>query len=130
MNTNLLASKWIAALLIGVALVLSACKLTQSINQSPIDEPTEEIAPEVLYQESRVRGILLDIQKYPMEEIYRTQFSKDINVIEALRRWDAGVRVTNADEFEKVILDRRSVFVRSSAPTMEIDEMEIMLTTD
>ena len=52
--------------------------------------------------ESHVRYILVDIQLMNMPDPYRAQIN-DEETAEALRRWDAGVRVANIDQFKRVM---------------------------
>jgi hypothetical protein len=159
MPAQTMLRQWIIVFLICVVGFASACNLTQTINKEASDEspgsaptsqqkadpqpsttvptgyapdpaPPEPIAPVVLYDEGLVRMILLDIQKYPMEDYYRNDRATDINAIEAILRWDAGVRVTNADELEKLVIDGRMEIVHRSEPSVPIDFMEILLSTD
>jgi hypothetical protein len=92
--------------------------------------PDETTAPAEGFDERLVRSMLWDIQQNLLEDTYRQDFATDINALEALRRWDSGVRVTNTDEFEKRIIEDRMEIVRKSEPTVPIDAMEISLSTD
>ncbi|MDO9087344.1 MAG: hypothetical protein Q7U53_14140 [Anaerolineaceae bacterium] len=159
MSTQPLLRQRIIVFLICVIGFASACNLAKSINKPTPDEspgssptspqkadpqppitiptgyapdpaPPETVAPVVLFDEGLVRMILLDIQKYPMEDYYRNDRATDNNAIEAILRWDAGVRVTNVDELEKLVIDGRMEIVRTSEPSVPIDFMEILLSTD
>jgi hypothetical protein len=52
------------------------------------------------YHESAVRIILADMQLAGIVDAYRARIP-DAAVREAVRRWDAGVRVANIDGFER-----------------------------
>ncbi len=56
------------------------------------------------YNEARVRYILLDISLGGPIDYYRG-FPNDPNAVEAVNRWDAGVRVRNIENFERKIVD-------------------------
>ena len=92
-------------------------------------ERGRRVGPPAGYDEARVRLILLDIALAPQNyDTYRRQIDQP-DVREAIRRWDAGVRVVNADDFET----RRGpngwhrTFRGSDR---DADGMDVALTTD
>jgi hypothetical protein len=56
--------------------------------------------------ESHVRHMLVDMQLSGNIDFYRARI-RDEETAEAVRRWDAGVRVVNVDEFERKMVDDR-----------------------
>lgn len=54
--------------------------------------------------EDMIRFVLVDIQLGDVAEVYRANAS-DEETVEALRRWDAGIRVENIEEFEYKMID-------------------------
>ncbi len=54
----------------------------------------------MVYNESTVRYILLDISLGAPVSFYRS-FTDDPNSVEAVKRWDNGIRVQNASSFER-----------------------------
>jgi hypothetical protein len=78
--------------------------------------------------ESHVRYILADMQLMNTPDPYRAKI-EDEETAEALRRWDAGIRVVNIDQFERKLVNeqRHIVETRSEKP---ISGAEILLTTD
>lgn len=78
--------------------------------------------------ESHVRYILTDIQLGKLAKYYHDQIP-DEETAEALRRWDAGVRVVNIKEFARSDLNGqwRIVHIGTTTPA---DGMELKLTSD
>lgn len=78
--------------------------------------------------ESHVRYIVADNQLSNVVEYYRLNVA-DEETAEALRRWDAGVRVANIDEFEREVVDGQwqIVHVGTDRPVTGTD---IILTSD
>lgn len=78
--------------------------------------------------ESRVRYILTDIQLMNAPDSYRAQIA-DEEAAEALRRWDAGVRVANIDQFKRILSNGQwqIVYAGSGNP---IKGLDISLTSD
>ena len=56
--------------------------------------------------ESHVRYILVDIQLGHVADDYRAN-TTDEETAEALRRWDAGIRVRNIERFERRVVNGR-----------------------
>jgi len=79
--------------------------------------------------EAQVRYILADSQLGGVIDYYR-QFLDQPNVAEAVRRWDAGVRVTNIDQFERVVLPDKGWAVVYAGTDQVIDGMDVLLTTE
>jgi len=80
------------------------------------------------YNEASVRLIMLDITLSGTYGYFNAH-RDEVNPREALRRWDAGVRVRNADRFERKIVagSWRHTY---KGTTTKIDGMKVRLTTD
>jgi hypothetical protein len=78
--------------------------------------------------ESRVRYILADIQLGGVDGYYREHVDAE-EVAEALRRWDAGITVTNIIQFERKIVNENWQVVYSGTETL-IDGSDVLLSTD
>jgi hypothetical protein len=80
------------------------------------------------YYESAVRVILADMQLAGIADAYRARTS-DANVREALRRWDAGVRVVNSNRFERKAIEGQwqVVYAGTESP---IKGADIVLNAD
>ena len=78
--------------------------------------------------ESHVRYILADIQIGNVFDYYRTKIS-DEETAEALRRWDAGVRVVNSEQFERRVMNGRWHIVYTGT-TGPINGMDVSLSSD
>jgi hypothetical protein len=78
--------------------------------------------------ESRVRYILADIQLMNVPDPYRAQINNE-ETAESLRRWDAGVRVANIDQFKRKLIDGQwqIVYAGSEKP---IKGSDVNLTSD
>ncbi|MFX0208554.1 MAG: hypothetical protein ACFFDT_21410 [Candidatus Hodarchaeota archaeon] len=82
------------------------------------------------YDEAGVRRIMLDIT-LAGTYAYFNAHRDEANPKEALRRWDAGVRVVNADEFERKEVGAPGNWRHTyKGTTTEIDGMDVILTTD
>jgi hypothetical protein len=78
--------------------------------------------------EARVRYILADIQLGGVDGYYRDHVDAE-EIAEALRRWDAGITVTNFDQFERKIVGETWQVVYAGTETL-IDGNDVLLTTD
>jgi hypothetical protein len=78
--------------------------------------------------ENLVRFILVDMQLGDVAEVYRARIS-DEETTEALRRWDAGIRVENIEEFERMVVDGVLRIVNSETG-QNITGMDAILTSD
>lgn len=78
--------------------------------------------------EARVRYILADIQLINTADPYRATIT-DEETAEALRRWDAGIRVDNIDQFERRLVSEewQVVYTGSEKP---INGVDVTLTSD
>lgn len=80
------------------------------------------------FSESTVRYILADITKGgPIS--YYVDHSYDPNALEALQRWQSGVRVLNGGNFERRYIGD-SPWIVYSGTTKIVDGMDVKLTTD
>ena len=80
------------------------------------------------YDEARVRKIMADMTLGGPVSYYRDH-PDDPNSVEAVKRWDAGVRVTNADLFERKKVDGTWRITYKGTDTA-INGMDVILTTD
>jgi len=78
--------------------------------------------------ESRVRYILADMQLIDAADPYRAKIN-DEETAESLRRWDAGIRVSNIDQFERKMVNGQwqIVYAGSEKP---IKGADVKLTSD
>ncbi|MEW6684621.1 MAG: hypothetical protein AB1393_00255 [Candidatus Edwardsbacteria bacterium] len=81
------------------------------------------------YDEARVRYIMADMSLGGPVSYYRG-YPNDANAVEAVRRWDGGVRVTNANRFERKIVGEKSWQIVYKGTNRTIDRMDVRLTTD
>jgi len=87
------------------------------------------LTKDVGYKESRVRYILADISLGgPL--IYYKNHSNDPNAVEAVKRWDNGVRVTNTNRFERKFILGKGPEIVYIGTTRKINGMDGRLTTD
>lgn len=80
------------------------------------------------YDENRVRFILADSQLGGVIGYYRGH-PEDSHSVEAVRRWDQGVRVVNIDQFERKIVGSWTVTYKGTNKTINA-LIDIKLTTD
>ncbi len=85
-------------------------------------------AAEDRFDELRVRHILADISHGGPVSYYAAH-TKDPHAVEAVRRWRQGVRVLNADRFERRIVQGSWTIV-STGTERRIDPRDVWLTTD
>jgi hypothetical protein len=78
--------------------------------------------------ESHVRYILADIQSGNIADYYRANIT-DEETAEALRRWDAGMRVANIDRFERKQIDGKVLIVYTGTDTL-IKGMDVKLSSE
>jgi len=78
--------------------------------------------------ESHVRYILADMQLGNVVGGYRADVA-DEETAEALRRWDAGIRVVNIEEFERRVVDGHWQIVYADTNN-SITGMDVRLTSD
>jgi hypothetical protein len=80
------------------------------------------------FNEAEVRSKIVDAQLGGVIGYYR-RFD-DPNSVEAVRRWDAGVRVVNLDKFERKIIQGRGWLVVYRGTDLRAHCGEAVLTTD
>lgn len=91
------------------------------------DLPPDRIISLRQYQEDIVRERLVDIQLGNVANYYRQK--RDPDSREAVRRWDAGIRVANIDVFERKIVN--GVWkITYRGTTLRAHGSEAILTTD
>ncbi len=81
--------------------------------------------PIATYDERSVRYILADIQIGHVASFYRGHSSP--NDKEAIRRWDAGVRVANINKFDRVVVWGKSWQIVYKGTTRTVNPTDIML---
>ncbi len=91
--------------------------------------PSSSPPPKAGFNEERVRYILLDITIGGVRNYYAGH-EEDPNSVEAVRRWDAGVRVINAELFDRVILQNRGWTLVYKGTERAINGMDVKLTGD
>jgi hypothetical protein len=79
--------------------------------------------------EAQIRYILADIQLGNVEEYYR-QYTDQPAVAEAIRRWDAGIRVVNIDQFERRIINYAGWKIIYYGTDTVINGMNVVLSSD
>jgi Tol biopolymer transport system component len=77
--------------------------------------------------EGRIRYIIADVQLGNVIDYYRPSAGSDAVVAEAVRRWDAGIRAANVDQFERKIVNGNWQVVYAGSDTT-IDGMDVILT--
>ena len=103
-------------------IILGSCSLgVQDTNDDDNDD-------EVSYSEARVRFILADISLGGPISYYES-YTDDDNCVEAVDRWNSGVRVTNIEDFEKKHVNNSWYIVYTGTETT-IDGMDVVLSTD
>jgi hypothetical protein len=94
------------------------------------DTGRERVAPPPDYDENQVRLILLDVTLGQTYAYYRSHMDQP-DAREALRRWDGGVRVRNADRFERKRLSFLGAWHRTYRGTnRDVDGRDVVLTSD
>ncbi|MEW6685850.1 MAG: hypothetical protein AB1393_06555, partial [Candidatus Edwardsbacteria bacterium] len=78
------------------------------------------------YDEARVRYIMADMSLGGPVSYYRG-YPNDANAVEAVRRWDDGVRVTNASRFERKIVGEKGWQIVYKGTNRTIDGMDVRL---
>ncbi len=78
--------------------------------------------------ESHVRYILADMQLVNSADTYRTKVN-DEETAESLRRWDAGIRVANIDQFERKMVNGQWQIV-SAGSGQPVSGADVQLTSD
>jgi hypothetical protein len=81
------------------------------------------------YDEARVRYIMADITTGGPLGYYRGH-PNDAHAVEAVSRWDQGVRVVNGTAFERIILEEKGWTIVYAGTLRAIDGMDVVLTTD
>ncbi len=77
--------------------------------------------------EAQIRYVIADIQLGGVDNYYR-QFLDQPAIAEAIRRWDAGVRVVNISQFERKIVG--SWMIVYAGTENQINGLDVLLTTD
>jgi hypothetical protein len=101
-------------------------------NRMPLRQKSSEVTlisyTPIPTNESRVRHILVDAQLSENIASYRAKIT-DEESAEALRRWDAGIRVVNIGEFERKFVDGHWQIVYAGTDD-HVMGTDIILTTD
>lgn len=100
----------------------------QQYNRSQTSPPaTPREAPSSSYNEPRVRYILVDMALGGPVSYYRGYVDSDPHAAEAVRRYDAGVRATNSNEFERIRINGSPVIVYGGTSS-QINGMDVGLS--
>ena len=83
----------------------------------------------VVWREPQVRYLLADMSLGGDVAMYRTYAKEDPDSREAIRLWDAGVRVVNLDEFERKKANGATRITRKGN-NQRISGSEVKLSTD
>ena len=81
------------------------------------------------FDEARVRYIMADITCGGPLGYYRG-FPNDAHALEAVRRWDAGVRVKNGSDFERISLKGKGWTIVYKGTHRAITGEDVILTSD
>jgi hypothetical protein len=86
-------------------------------------------APQPVQQsgEARIRYIIADTQLGNVADYYRPLTGSDADIAEAVRRWDAGIRVKNIDQFERKVINGNWQVVYMGTSTT-VNGMDVILT--
>ena len=96
-----------------------------------IDGAHIKLNSDLAYPETNVRYFLADISLGGSIEFYRrvAEEAHEMGCLEAVTRWDNGIRVTNLEQFERKRLKGKVVITRRDAET-RISGMEVTLSSD
>ncbi len=86
--------------------------------ESALNQPANE--------EARIRYILADIQLSNLVSYYRG-FPDDVFAVEAVRRWDQGIRVTNINAFSRIQINGKWTVVYTNTSTA-INGLDVQLS--
>jgi hypothetical protein len=97
----------------------------------PVDGARVVLNSDSAYPETNVRYFLADINLGGGVDFYRkvAQEAHEMGCLEAVVRWDSGVRITNLDEFERKNVNGK-VLITRKASEERINGMEVSLSTD
>lgn len=96
------------------------------------EEPVGEDQQQIRSGEADIRYKMADMQLGNVVEFYRQRQNVDPTprTREAVRRWDAGIRVSNIDEFERKVVPNRGWLVTRKGEWEPADGRSIRLTSD
>ena len=97
----------------------------------PIDGAQVRLNSDAAFPETNVRYFLADVSLGGSVAFYRkvAEEAHEMGCLEAVARWDAGVRLTNLDRFERQRINGKVLITRKGNPE-RISGMEVRLTTD
>jgi hypothetical protein len=86
---------------------------------------------QVVWREPQVRYLLADMFLGGSPQFYRrvAEEAHEMGCLEAVTRWEAGVRITNFDQFERKKVDGKTLITRKGS-NQRISGMDVKLTTD
>lgn len=96
-----------------------------------IDPMFVKLNSDLPYPETNARYFLADISLGGSADFYRCAAveAHEMGCLEVVARWDAGVRITNLDQFERKKVDGQTLITRKGSKE-RISGMEVKLTTD
>ena len=96
-----------------------------------IDGAHVRLNSDLAYPETNVRYFLADISLGGSIEFYRrvAEEAHEMGCLEAVSRWDNGIRVTNLEQFDRKRFNGKVVITRRDAET-RISGMEVTLSSD
>jgi hypothetical protein len=97
----------------------------------PIDGAHVRLNSDLAYPETNVRYFLADISLGGSAEFYRkiAEEAHEMGCLEAVARWDAGVRLSNLEQFERKRVNGKVLITRKGGAE-RISGMDVRLTTD
>jgi len=122
-------SEWYAC---GYGLIYSTASSAETKDQMILNSKSSELTiisfTPFSTNESHVRYIMTDIQLANHSDNYRVNIT-DEETAEALRRWDAGIRVVNIDKFERKLVNGQWQIVYKGTKKTIIGE-DVILVSD
>lgn len=97
----------------------------------PVDGSRVALNSDPAYPETNVRYFLADIYLGGGLEFYRkvAQEAHEMGCLEAVRRWESGIRITNLDRLERKTVNGKVLITRKGSEK-RINGMEVALSTD
>jgi hypothetical protein len=99
--------------------------------ETPIDGSHVRLNSDVAFPETNVRYFLVDIYLGGGREFYHhlAESAHEMGCQDAVARYDAGVKITNLDQFERKQVDGKTLITRKGS-NERISGMDVRLSTD
>ena len=109
----------------------TAVRLVYRGTKTPVDPVRVRLNSDVAYPETNVRYFLADICLGGSREFYHrtAEAAHEMGCQEAVARYDAGVRITNLDQFDRKKVEGKTLITRKGHDE-RISGMEVRLSTD